>query len=75
MSGEPSTNPSPIPTSLDIPNGFPEALPPWKEVEIEAWWIFPSVPLPWQAKELPKGAINPLEVKRYEELQATYTGG
>lgn len=75
MSSESSTNPSPIPTSLGIPRGFAEALPPWNEVDIEAWWIFPSIPLPWQAKELPKGAINPLEAERYEELQATYTGG
>lgn len=74
MSGESSTAPSPIPTSLGIPSGFTEALPPW-QLDAEAWWIFPPIPLPWQTKELPKGAIDPLEVKRYEELQATYTGG
>jgi len=75
MSGESSqTNPSVLPTSLPIPSGFDTALPPWT-LEAEAWWILPSIPMPWQAKVLPKGAIDPLEEVRYRDSQATYNGG
>ncbi|QRV78562.1 hypothetical protein RhiJN_06577 [Ceratobasidium sp. AG-Ba] len=76
MSTEASTS-SPgivLPTSLPIPEGYEEALPPWT-LDAEAWWILPPVPLPWQAKVLPKGALDPFEEERYRDLQATYTGG
>ncbi|QRV93337.1 hypothetical protein RhiJN_21355 [Ceratobasidium sp. AG-Ba] len=63
-----------LPTSLPIPEGYEEALPPWT-LDAEAWWILPPVPLPWQAKVLPKGALDPFEEERYRDLQATYTGG
>ncbi|KAG9098538.1 hypothetical protein FRC06_006245, partial [Ceratobasidium sp. 370] len=63
-----------LPTSLPIPEGYTEALPPWT-LDAEAWWILPPVPLPWQTKELPKGAIDPFEAEKYRDLQATYTGG
>ncbi|KAG8686268.1 hypothetical protein FRC09_014250 [Ceratobasidium sp. 395] len=76
MSGESSTANTHIalPTSLPIPEGYDEALPPWT-LDAEAWWIFPPVPMSWQNKELPKGAIDPFEAERYRDLQATYTGG
>ncbi|KAB5590446.1 hypothetical protein CTheo_6109 [Ceratobasidium theobromae] len=74
MSSESPTNPTPIPTAQGIPEGFTEFLPPWS-LEAEAWWIFPSIPLSWQSKKLPRGALDPLESDRLEDLQATYMGG
>lgn len=57
-----------------MPEGYTECLPPWT-FEAEAWWILPPIPLPWQTKELPRGALDPLEAERLANLQATYMGG
>lgn len=74
MSNNLSTNPVPITTSLPIPEGYAECLPPWT-IEGEAWWILPPIPLPWQTKELPRGVLGPLEAGRLADLQAAYMGG
>ncbi|KAF8714642.1 hypothetical protein RHS03_00282, partial [Rhizoctonia solani] len=63
-----------IPTSKPIPDGVTESLPPWT-LQAEAWWILPKIPLPWQAKELPRGALDTGEIDKFQELQATFQGG
>ncbi|CAE6488302.1 unnamed protein product [Rhizoctonia solani] len=68
------TTPCPIPTSKPIPEGSSESLPPWT-LQAEAWWILPAIPMPWQAKELPKGALDIQEGDTFQELQASYQGG
>ncbi|KAH7338332.1 hypothetical protein B0J17DRAFT_662121 [Rhizoctonia solani] len=68
------TTPCPIPTSKPIPEGSTESLPPWT-LQAEAWWILPAVPMPWQTKELPKGALDIQESNALQGLQATYQGG
>ncbi|QRW20727.1 hypothetical protein RhiXN_05716 [Rhizoctonia solani] len=63
-----------IPTSKPIPDGVTESLPPWT-LQAEAWWILPTIPLPWHAKELPRGALDTGEIDKFQELQATFQGG
>ncbi|KAF8754569.1 hypothetical protein RHS01_06054 [Rhizoctonia solani] len=62
------------PTSKPIPDGVTESLPPWT-LQAEAWWILPTIPLPWHAKELPRGALDTGEIDKFQELQATFQGG
>ncbi|CAE7226416.1 unnamed protein product [Rhizoctonia solani] len=73
-SDDSTATPCPIPTGKPIPDGTTEALPPWT-LEAEAWWILPAIPMPWQAKELPRGALDPQESATFQESQATYQGG
>ncbi|CAE6527829.1 unnamed protein product [Rhizoctonia solani] len=74
MSTSDNSSPCPIPTSKPIADGITESLPPWT-LQAEAWWILPAIPMPWQAKELPRGALDTQQSTTFQELQATYQGG
>ncbi|KAH7335863.1 hypothetical protein B0J17DRAFT_668182 [Rhizoctonia solani] len=63
-----------LPTGKPAPDGFTDSLPPWS-LQAEAWWIFSAIPLPWQAKKLPQGALDVQEASSLQEFRATYQGG
>ncbi|KAJ1305154.1 hypothetical protein OPQ81_000188 [Rhizoctonia solani] len=69
-----NSTPCTIPTIQPVPDGSTEFLPPWTP-QAEAWWIFSGIPMPWQTKELPKGALDTKESDKLQEFQATYQGG